>query len=259
MNRRLLAALVAAVLALAGGTIVIFYARGADSRAQAGSQPAQVWVSTAQIPAGTSLKEAEEGGLLTRTTVPSTAVPAGALGDITHSEEPLVALSGIAPGEYLLAARFGTTPTGERAIVVPPGRLAVSVELSDPARAGSFITPGSHIAIFSTQKVRALGDDAAAKALNDSDIQQTVPLLTDVLVIAMGDSPLVAPKGEDEPAAASDAASFLVTVAVTPADAAKLIHAVNNYKLYAALRGDKVKIDSSDQASDLSLARQVLR
>ena len=51
--------------------------------------------------------------------------------------------------------------------------VAVSVQLSDPARVGTFVTPGTHIAIFDSYKIKAIGTDEKAKAINDADVQGT--------------------------------------------------------------------------------------
>ena len=134
--------------------------------------------------------------------------------------------------------------------------VAVSVQLSDPARVGTFVTPGTHIAIFDSYKIKAIGKDEKAKALNEADVQGTSVLLEDVLVIAMGDTALAGgnnatPKeGEEAPASAP---SFLVTVAVSPKDAARLIHGINNGQLYAALRGADVKMAGVPRIDDLNI------
>ncbi|MER7072521.1 RcpC/CpaB family pilus assembly protein [Terrabacter sp. NPDC000476] len=254
MNRRMLAALVALVLAAAGGGLVITYAKNADRRAVAGTTPVSVWVAQKLVPAGTTLKDAETTGLITRTQVPAQAAPVGSLGDIASGNEGLLALSDVQPGEYVLAARFGSTPTGEKAIEVPAGRLAVSVQLEDPAHVGTFVRPGSHIAVFVTYKVKALGDDARSKKINDNDIKATRALLPDALVIGVGATALAAPKPADgEAAPASETPSFLVTVAVTPEEAVRLVHGINNYTLYAGLRGNDVKLDATTEASDLNI------
>ena len=90
---------------------------------------------------------------------------------------------------------------------------------------GTFVTPGTRIAIFDCYKIKAIGDDAKSKTLNEADVKGTSVLLEDVLVIAMGDTALTpgsqsscAKEGEAAPAAAP---SFLVTVAVSPKDAAQ--------------------------------------
>ena len=51
------------------------------------------------------------------------------------------------------------------------------------------MTPGTRIAIFSSYKIKAIGDDKESKTLNEADVQGTSVLLDDVLVIAMGDTP----------------------------------------------------------------------
>ena len=83
-------------------------------------------------------------------------------------------------------------------------------------------------------------------------------LLEDVLVIGMGDNPLAGPakeaedtgkgaKGTDSPA------NFLVTVAVSPQQATRLVHGAATGTLYAALRGAGAKVDGKSSVSDLNL------
>ncbi len=255
MNRRIIAVLAAVVLALGGGALVIAYAKSADARAIASAQPTTVWVAKKLVPTGTTLKDAQRTELIAQTQVAASAVPAGALQDINADNNAQLALSDVQPGEFLLSARFGTTPVGTKAIAVPAGMLAVSVELKDPARVGTFVTPGSRIAIYSSYKIKSLGDDPKSKAINDNDVKGTSVLLDDVQVIGMGDAPLAAPANpaaddkktgtadSKSKSSTSEAASFLVTVAVTPEQATRLIHGINDYELYAALRGSDVKID----------------
>ncbi|KRF46784.1 Flp pilus assembly protein CpaB [Terrabacter sp. Soil810] len=258
MNRRILAIVVALALAIGGGLLVISYARNADARAIAEASPAPVWVSQQPVPVGTTLKDAQRTGLIAQTSVSSKAVPAGALQEINADNNALLATSDIPAGEYLLAARFGTTPQGTKAIEVPSGMLAVSLALSDPARVGKFVTPGSHIALFQTYTIKDLRDTPEAKILNENQVHGTSLLLPDVLVIAMGDAPLAgqaaAPPAEGQPATAAGAAGgYLVTVAVKPADATLLIHGIANRQLYAGLRGSDVKVDPKLEVTDLQL------
>jgi pilus assembly protein CpaB len=139
--------------------------------------------------------------------------------------------------------------------------VAVSVQLSDPARVGSFVTPGTHIAIFDSYKIKAIGDDAKSKALNDAGINGTSVLLDDVLVIGMGDAALNPgqtqgtgdAKDTGQAAQSGGAPSFLVTVAVTPQYAARLIHGINNGTLYAALRSADLKMGTVPRIDDLNL------
>ena len=257
MNRRFIAVLVAVLLAIGGGALVLTYAKNADNRAIAGAQPASVWVAEKLIPAGTTLKDAQRTELIRETKVASVALPAGALQTIDADNNALLALSDVQPGEYLLSARFGSTPVGTKAIEVPSGMLAMSVELSDPARVGQFVTPGSRIAVYATHQIKSLGGDDKAKAFNDLNISGTTVLLPDVQVIAMGNTALAAPAqpaaGDNQDQKQSSAPSFLVTVAVTPADAPRLAHGIADYTLYAGLRGPDVKVDPNSSTNDVSV------
>src|SRR4051794_3414708 len=131
MNRRILAVLVAVLLAVGGAALVLMYAKNADKRAIANAQPTSVWVAQKLVPAGTSLKDAQRTELIAQTQVAAAGVPAGALAEINADNNTLLAVSDVQPGEFLLSARFGSTPVGTKAIEVPAGKVAVSVQLED--------------------------------------------------------------------------------------------------------------------------------
>src|SRR6478735_8073580 len=150
MGRRIIAITAAVLLAIVGVVAVVLYANGADQRAVASAQPRTVFVSTQSVPAGTTLNDAIAGGLIIETSLPAKSVPAGSLTAVTDDNKNLLALSEIAAGEYIQSARFGTTPQGNQAIRVPNGQLAVTVSLKDPAKVGTFVTPGSHIVLYNT-------------------------------------------------------------------------------------------------------------
>lgn len=266
MGRRIIAIFAAAVIALVGVVSVLLYARSADARAVAAQTPVVVYVAKEKVAAGTILKDAVRDGLVERTKVAAAGRPAGALTSITDSNSSLLAMTDIQPGEYLQSARFGTTPTGTKAIEVPAGMVALSVQLTDPARVGTFVTPGSHIAIYDSFKIKSLGTDEKSKAINNADVRGTNLLLGDVLVIAMGQSALTpgaAATQVDDDAKKSTAAAptndlpqFLVTVAVSPADAVRLVHGIQNHELYAGLLGSdltKQKLEQAGVVSDLNM------
>ena len=250
MRRRILAIIAAAVVALVGVSSVVLYAKGADARAAAAQEPRTVFVAKEAVPTGTKLKDAVSGGQLVKTSLAAKGVPAGALAEVTATNENLYALTDIAPGEYVLEARFGAQPQGVKAISVPEGQVAVSISLSDPARVGTFMTPGSRVVLFDTFEA------AAAKGAEGAGTQTRV-LLDDVLVIAMGATSLTptpkATEGADDAAAAPAQAGALLTVAVTPDDAVRLVHGIQTGQLYAALRGDDAKVDTRVAVTSASL------
>jgi pilus assembly protein CpaB len=263
MGRRILAIGAAVLLAIIGAALVLVYALRADQRALEGQQPERVYVVTETVPSGTSLKEALRQELIEPTQVARAGLPTGALQSVDPSNQELLALTDIPIGTYVLGSSFGEQTVGERAIVVPEGMLAVSVELTDPGRVGTFVTPGSRIAIYNTFKLKQLGDDDETQAFNDLDVHGTSVLLDDVLVLAMGQSsltpsanqPTEGADAENQPAGVNEqTARFLVTVAVTPEESVQLVHSIQQYQLYAALRSDGLEITPPNlQVDDLTV------
>ena len=114
----------------------------------------------------------------------------------------------------------------------------MSLTLSDPARVGTFVAPGSHIVLYDTiAGATATGGAAPVQA-------GTHVLFDDVLVIAMGSTALT-PAQPTGQATAAQQGGTLVTLALTPEQAPRLVHALQNGTLYAGLRGSDVKIDTA--------------
>lgn len=250
MSRRVLAVVAAGVIALVGVAAVLVYAKGADQRAVAGQKPVEVYVAQKLVPAGTSAKDALQEGLIASTSVAAVGVPSDALRTVDDATGKLVATTDIAPGEFVLSSRFGTTPLGQKALQVPDGQVAITVQLTDPARVGTFVTPGSHIVIYDSY------DPTGGKGANTS--LSTQVLLDDVLVIAVGDSSLQpvqgSPNQQDQGQGASNTTpKALVTVALPPAQAARLVHGIQTGELYAGLRGADTKVDTKQVVGTASL------
>ncbi len=246
MGRRVMAVLAAMVVGLIGVGAVLLYAGGADARAVAGQKPATVFQTQERVPSGTSAADAVAKGLMVPTKIAAKGIPAGALTKVDASNGKLVALADIAQGEFVVASRFGTTPTGQKAIQVPDGMVAVSVSFTDQGRVGMFVTPGSRIVIYDTYVPAATAKGSAAGT------KETRVLLDDALVIAVGSTSL-APTGTQGAQEQSAAAGALVTVALPPATAAKLVHGIQTGTLYAALRGTDTKANPGEVVSDSTL------
>jgi pilus assembly protein CpaB len=245
MGRRVMAVLAAMLIGLIGVAAVLVYAAGADTRALAGQQTQSVYVAQEVVPAGTTEADAVSKGLMVTTKIAAKGVPAGALTSVDAANGKLVALTDIAAGEFVTASRFGKTPTGAVAIQVPNGEVAISVALSDPGRVGTFVTPGSHIVIYDTYQPPAGAAAAAAT-------RQTRVLLDDALVIAVGSTSLT-PTPNSNTSSQGQAPGSLVTVALAPDAAAKLVHGIQTGTLYAGLRGTGTQTNLGQVVSDSTL------
>ena len=250
--KRLLAVLAAVLLAGLGAVAVLGYAGAADARAVAGQEARTVYVSSQPVPAGTTLGEAVSEELLTKDVFAARSVPNGALMKVGPENEQLVATSAIAAGEIVLASRFGAQQEADTALVVPEGMVAVTVELSDAGRVGTFLRPGSRIAVYDTYLARdPQGGDVspggAAQTLGDDraeEVNATRLVLATADVLAVGDVTLsgralgVGGEGAGDLAAGDEVPTTLVTVAATPSDAQRLVHAAQTGALYAGLLGE---------------------
>lgn len=277
MKRRIVAVTVAVLLAVLGTVAVYGYVHKADERAVAGQQPVEVYVAKADVPAGTTLKDAVDQGMLERELVAEKGVPGSPLSEVTPTTESLVATTEIAPGELVLADRFGTQAVSTSGLAIPSGKMAVSVKLEDPARVGDFLTVGSEIAIFDTFNIQTAypGDiTPAGDHLQDSfpKIRATRVLLDRVKVIGVGattssggsasSSSSSGGKGTQNVGLASTSSGssggvgnndVLITVAVDQQEAAKLVQGIQTGTLYFALLTDSTQVTAGSGVTDRNL------
>ena len=251
--KKLLAIFAAVLLAGIGAVAVLAYARTADQRALAGQAAVEVYVSAREVPAGTTAKDALERGLLQPQLVSALGVPDGALTQMTDEMSGQVAMSAIAPGEIVLARRFGSQTSGQTALVVPEGMVAVTVELSDPGRVGAFLRPGSSIAVY---HFGAEDEPSDAEESSDTQAKVTRVLLPQVEVLAVGSSTLSTGIDADQvqegqAQTAEQVPTALVTLALTPQDGQRLVHGVQTGTLYAALLGSGTEVPAATVQSSL--------
>jgi len=234
MGRRTLLLVAALVVAALGTSLVFLYVNGVSDRALADQQPVQVLVATAPIAAGTTAREAQGAGALEMRTIAGSAVAAGALSDIRPIADQ-VALAPIFPGEQILQDKFGDAGSASE-LIIPEGKLAVSVQLADPARVAGFVGPGSEVAVFLTiEGRRAAGEEV------------TRLLLPRVEVIAAGASTLVPPTTTTEDQTqAEELPKALLTLAVTQEEAQKVVYGSQHGQMYFGLLTDQSDVDVSD-------------
>lgn len=251
MSRRITTISAALVLALLGTLLVVVYVGRADARALDGVQTVTVMVAKEPLKKGQTVKSAQDAGLLTTETLPRKAVPATAIAKLQAADAALVFASDVTQGEILQRPRLVAKVEPPNRLVIPAGKMAVTVSLEDPARVSSFVTVGSNIAVFDSFNVFEGNDGGrwtpSGDHLNDGfpTNKATRVLLPKVQVLAIGES--FTPK-EDEPAKADDKTGALaaappagdvthtlVTVAVDQREAEKLIHGTQTGTLYLGL------------------------
>lgn len=174
MDRRRILLVAAAVVAALGTALVLLYVRGADSRAQEKYETTEVIVASAQIERGERVADAMAAGKLSLQPVPRGQVLPGALSS-TQGVDQQLALAVIYPGEQLVPQKLGETAVEETRLQIPDrGDMAMSINLTDPARVAGFVNPGSEVAIFISGADPATGQPYSRV------------LLTRVTVVAVG-------------------------------------------------------------------------
>ncbi|OAH63540.1 hypothetical protein AYJ66_11855 [Dietzia cinnamea] len=149
MNRRLVSAIAAGVLALLGAVLLVSYVNNADSRAMANMDPIEVLVVSAPIAQGTPSEEIAAS--VTTQRLPRAAVgpdPVRSLAEVAGR----VAATDLQPGEQVLNARFVSRQSMERfgGIPAPEGYHSVTISLDAPRIVGGTITPGDKVGVFVT-------------------------------------------------------------------------------------------------------------
>jgi pilus assembly protein CpaB len=225
------------LLSCLSGLAVFTYTSGVENRVRSTQQTTNVYLTTKQIPIGTGLGSAINQGYLELKKFPLESVPSGAISLIDSRNSELVALQTLQPGQILIQSNFGVTAANTGALVIPDGLLAITVSLSDPARVASFLEPGSEISIFVT------GQSGNSKF--------TQVLIQRTQVLAVGNQVLPNPAG-----AAGTNTSALITVAVSPVQAKRLIHASQTLSLYFGLRTAGVDFGVSSSVTDENIFGQ---
>jgi pilus assembly protein CpaB len=238
MARRSVLLIVAVLIALVGTSLIVLYVQGIDARATAGQELVEVLTASDVIDAGESVVTAQEAGKFEKTQVRRDDMVEGALSS-TASISDLVAIGTIYPGEQVIAKRFGSLGDTEN-LIIPDDLLAISVELTDPARVAGFVTPGSSVAIFVSADPVLIQPDGEERKL----AAYTRLLLTDVQVIGVGTTSVTSrnTKTEDGGQTIEEVAKTILTVAVNQEQAEKVIYAARNGELSFALLSDDSKV-----------------
>jgi len=221
MKRRIFAGVLALLLAGTGAVLLTSYVKGADRRAMAGMETANVLVVTALVPHGTPTDALTK--LVSMRLLPAKAVAAGALSSLT-SIAGQVATTDLQPGEQLLASRFADPASLEdvNQIKIPKGMQQLSVPMQRPRMLGAMLAPGATVGVF-----LSLDKD-------DPQPAQTHLILRRVLVTKIGGD--LPPASADSTGKASEPADMVsVTFALTARDAEKLVFGAEHGRLWLSL------------------------
>jgi pilus assembly protein CpaB len=245
MQSRVLAILIAVVLALVATAAMVVYVNSADRRAISGQEPVNVLVAKDTIKAGTSGEDAQNAGLIVQLQVPRKNVVAGALRFPTQLEQRYAAVD-IVKGEQLLQGRWvgAEDVAGRRLLQIPENHQALSLGLDITKQVAGFVTPGDKVGLVYTFK-REEG--------NGESVDRTHFLLQNVQVLAVGATAL--PNGSSQSGGRVNQGRgsqnlTAVTLAIRKKDVERVVFAAENGSIYLTLMPPNAEVQPKTPGID---------
>lgn len=254
MNRRIVAAFVAAALALVAFVSIFVYVRNADTRALNGVQAKKVYIVVNPVSKGTLAESL--GSSVQLAEVPAKTVPAQAVYDLSQIKSKAASVDLVA-GEVLLSSRFvDPSVTTQDIVAVPKGMEQMSLLVKPEQIRGGVVQSGDTIGVVLTIKIKDTAPfnvPGIGTATMDGDFL-TKQILSKVLVTRVqgGAAPAAATSGGTT---ALPTSSLIVTVALPTPDIEKLAWAQSAGTLVLAV--ENASTDSS--TSQYTNGKVVLR
>ena len=224
MSRRIIALLVAVVLAIIAILLVLRYVSQAEERAISELSPANVLVITEEVPAGTEAADLSE--YVTLEEVPSSALVPGSLESLEEVDGKLT-ITDFFPGEQVLVTRFATAEELSGEVQIPEGYHEVTVQLSTTRVIGGHLNAGDTVGFFAS----------------DEELKETVLALHKVLVTRVQGG-VVTTESEDGTETTQPAAdSLMVTLAVAADDTLRVVNASEFYNVWLSLEPEEAPED----------------
>ncbi|MET1059031.1 MAG: Flp pilus assembly protein CpaB [Nocardioides sp.] len=233
----------AAAIAAMGTLMVFLYVQGAESRANERYDAVQVLRAVKPIEAGESFDAATQASKFQLESVARDQVLDGSQTDLT-SLRGLVATQAIYPGEQIIAAKWSGQVEAPTSLAIPKGMMAISVNLTDPARVAGFVNPGSEVSIFMTGDGGSSGGAPFARTLMDR-----------VTVLGVGTTSTIksTKTSGDGEQIVEELPRTLMTLAVKQRDAERVIFAARNGELAFGLLTKDTSLAQSPGFSQANL------
>ncbi len=230
MTRRLLAALAALLLAGLGAVVIIQHVADADARARAGEDLVTVLVVADEIAAGVGTDLVRVS--VAEQQVPRRLVAADAVQELSEVDGR-VTNAVLLPGEQLMSGRFSDpaelAPAGT--VAAPPDAVEVSVALDAQRAVGGALKAGDRVGVQLTNQ-----QPTASKLPGPSIFR----VLDDILVTRV-----TAPADTGDPTASS----YLVTLALEPADASAVVFSAAAQAVWLSLEEPALRSPAGSAAT----------
>ena len=232
MDRRKILLVLAAVIAALGTLLVFLYVQGADERAKKDIEAVSVLQAVEDIVPGEAFDDAVTAGKIKEVEVPKDQILAGAQND-SEALSGLRATTRIFAGEQITSNKFGGGVVESETLAIPEGMMAISINLTDPARVAGFVNPGSEVTLFVTKVDK-----------NTQLPVYTGTLLEKVMVLGVGTTSTITTTStnEDGESVTEQLPRTLMTLAVNQEQATKITFGSHEGELSFGLLNDESKV-----------------
>lgn len=231
MNKRVIAAVMAGVLALVGVLVLVVWAQGANDRAFDGAKLVSVVRVTQDVSQGASAADLARSTETVR--LPAEAVPEGAVTDLDQVSG-LTTNASLQSGEVLLKSRMDAPGERKGKTDVPKGFQEISIALDAEHSVAGAIKAGDRIGMVVTFEPK----DSSKPQVTDFVLNQV--LVTKIKTAIVGD------KGE--------ITGSMITVAVKTLDAERIVHSQKWGTVWLTLQNS----DTDSSGSKLVTAKEVV-
>jgi pilus assembly protein CpaB len=237
MRNKTIILIVAILLGIAAAYFAVTYVEGARSAVEAEEQPVEILVAQQDLPAGLSAEELLTEEYVALVEVPRRFVADGAVSSLAVIEGKLLTVP-VTKGEQITAARFSLATEAGLSFAVPEDYVAVAMPNTAPRGVAGLIRPGDSVVAYATFEPGTELEEAVTRLI-----------LPKARVLAVGESTTSIPESAE--AESTDDAGTLttsgarsdaevpstVTLALSPADAEKLVFAQEEGRVWLALLG----------------------
>lgn len=243
---------------LIGGAIVFLVLNDDEDDGPAaapGQAEVTVFVAAQDIPANTLGSEVIEQGLLTTDTLASGSQPVGAITSADNLDNQIFAV-GVSEGDVVTTSQLKVRSLSN--VSVPEGYDGVAVTVPYVNGGAGYVAPGDTVNLYG---VFGSSDSAAGAATPDGGTEMRLPrtemILTNVLVLDVSaqegrsiDNAAQTPEGETTVGRAAQGAPLTYLLALSPADAERVVQMTSFAQLYVSLTADGAAPVSDTPGSD---------
>jgi len=242
MKIRLIGAILAILLAVAGSVLLVNYVRTADQRAADGAEFVRAYIIETQVPVGTPAEELDEYLMIDE--IPAIAAVPGRVADLSELDG-LIAEVDLMPGEQLLTSRWvsASEANARGDVPVPEGMQSVTIALPVERAVGGKVRAGDTVGVL----ISSQGEDATTGAPS----LRTTQTFHKVLVLAVQPGSAFVPSAPDGAETTADPVDVLmITLARSTPDVEVLIWGQEWGKIWLTLENGTATTDGGRVVTD---------